>query len=75
MSKSRNIIATTVRKREIIRERRYVRVDTAIRRTSQLVVLEAQPGDAIFFTHAVTGLEIGEIHVGKNSFTARWIWD
>lgn len=69
------IIATLHRKRKVVKSRRYARIDTAIRRQSQLAVVEGEPKDVIEFSHAHTGLQIGTIRVGVGEFKAEWLWD
>lgn len=69
------IIATLHRKRKVVKSRRYARIDTAIRRQSQLAVVEGEPKDVIEFSHAHTGLQIGTIRVGVGEFKAEWVWD
>lgn len=69
------IIATLHRKRKVVKSRRYARIDTAIKRQSQLAVIEGEPKDVIEFSHAHTGLQIGTIKVGVGEFKAEWVWD
>jgi hypothetical protein len=69
------IIATLHRKRKVVKSRRYARIDTAIKRQSQLAVIEGEPKDVIEFSHAHTGLQIGTIRVGVGEFKAEWVWD
>lgn len=73
---TRNIVATLLRKNKPVFTRRYARVDTAVPRLSQVMMLEAQPRDVVELSHAVTGLWIGSIIMrvhGKLEST--WIWD
>lgn len=69
------IVATLHRKRKVVKSRRYARIDTAIKRQSQLAVIEGEPKDVIEFSHAHTGLQIGTIRVGVGEFKAEWVWD
>ena len=69
------IIATLHRKRKVVKSRRYARIDTAIKRQSQLAVIAGEPKDVIEFSHAHTGLQIGTIKVGVGEFKAEWVWD
>ena len=71
----RNIIASRVRGNQLLSVRRYVRLDTAIRRQTELAYLEGQPGDVIEFAHAVTGLQIGTIKVQVRRLITNWCWD
>ena len=69
------IVVTLHRKRRVVKTRRYARLDTAIRRQTQLAVLEGEPKDVIEIAHADTGLQIGTITVGVHTLKANWIWD
>ena len=71
----RNILASRVRGGALLDIRRYVRLDTAIRRQTELAYIEGQPGDVIEFAHAVTGLQIGTIKVQVRRLITNWCWD
>ena len=71
----RNIIASRVRGNILLSVRRYVRLDTAIRRQPELAYLEGQPGDVIEFARAETGLQIGTIKVQVRRLVTNWVWD
>lgn len=71
----RNIIGTWHRNKQVLTTRRYVRLDTAIRRLSQLAVLEGEPKDVIELSHAITGMQLGTMRVGVGQLTTNWIWD
>ena len=71
----RNIIASRVRGNLLLSVHRYVRLDTAIRRQTELAYLEGQPGDAIEFAHAETGMQIGTIKVQVRRIITNWVWD
>ena len=71
----RNIIASRVRGGALLDIRRYVRLDMAIRRQTELAYIEGQPGDVIEFAHAVTGLQIGTIKVQVRRLVTNWCWD
>lgn len=71
----RNILASRVRGGALLDIRRYVRLDTAIRRQTELAYLEGQPGDVIEFAHAETGMQIGTIKVQVRRIITNWIWD
>lgn len=76
MSRERNIIMTLHRGKKTVWVRRYARIDTAIRRGTQLTVLDGQPRDVMEMSHAVSGRQLGTIklQVG-NTITTSWIWD
>ena len=71
----RNILASRTRGNLLLSVRRYVRLDTAIRRQTELVYLEGQPGDVIEFAHAETGMQIGTIKVQVRRLITNWVWD
>ena len=71
----RNILASRVRGGALLDIRRYVRLDTAIRRQTELAYLEGQPGDVIEFAHAETGMQIGTIKVQVRRIITNWVWD
>ncbi len=71
----RPIVATWHRKNQAIGRRHYARLDTAIRRITQLAVLEGEPRDVVEFAHRHTGLQIGTIRVGVGKLTTNWIWE
>ena len=71
----RNILASRTRGGALLDIRRYVRLDTAIRRQTELAYIEGQPGDVIEFAHAVTGLQIGTIKVQVRRLITNWCWD
>ena len=71
----RNIIASRTRGNLLLSVRRYVRLDTAIRRQTELAYLEGQPGDVIEVAHAVTGMQIGTIKVQVRRLVTNWCWD
>ena len=71
----RNILASRVRGGALLDIRRYVRLDTAIRRQTELAYLEGQPGDVIEFAHAETGMQIGTIRVQVRRLVTNWVWD
>lgn len=71
----RNILASRVRGGVLLDFRRYVRLDTAIRRQTELAYLEGQPGDVIEFAHAETGMQIGTIKVQVRRLVTNWVWD
>ena len=71
----RNIIASRTRGNLLLSVRRYVRLDTAIRRQTELAYLEGQPGDVIEFAHAETGMQIGTIKVQVRRIITNWVWD
>ena len=71
----RNILASRVRGGALLDIRRYVRLDTAIRRQTELAYLEGQPGDVIEFAHAETGMQIGTIKVQVRRIITNWIWN
>ena len=71
----RNIVAILHRKNGQVWRRNYARLDTAIRRVTQLAVTEGEPKDVVEIAHAVTGLQIGTMKVGVNSLRASWVWD
>lgn len=70
----RNILASRVRGGALLDIRRYVRLDTAIRRQTELAYLEGQPGDVIEFAHAETGMQIGTIKVQVRRIITNWVW-
>jgi metal-responsive CopG/Arc/MetJ family transcriptional regulator len=76
MNYERNIIMTLHRDNKIVWVRRYARIDTAIRRCTQLAVLEGQPKDVMEMAHNISGRQLGTIklHTG-NKLTAQWLWD
>lgn len=70
-----NIIATLTRRGRVVWTRRYVRLNTAIRRQTDAAVLhELEPRDVIQFAHE-NGKWLGEMKVGVGSLTSKWIWD
>ena len=71
----RNIIASRTRGNLLLSVRRYVRLDTAIRRQTELAYLEGRPGDVIEFAHAETGMQIGTIKVQVRRLVTNWVWD
>ena len=71
----RNILASRVRGGALLDIRRYVRLDTAIRRQTELAYLEGQPGDVIEFAHSETGMQIGTIKVQVRRLVTNWVWD
>ena len=71
----RNIIASRTRGETLLAVRRYARLDTAIRRQTELAYLEGQPGDVVEFAHAETGLQIGTIKVQVRRLITNWCWD
>ncbi len=71
----RNILASRIRGGALLDIRRYVRLDTAIRRQTELAYLEGQPGDVIEFAHAETGMQIGTIKVQVRRVITNWVWD
>ena len=71
----RNILASRVRGGALLDIRRYVRLDTAIRRQTELAYLDGQPGDVIEFAHAETGMQIGTIKVQVRRIITNWVWD
>lgn len=72
----RNIVAQLHSKMGLLWTRRFARLDTAIPRATQLLMLEGQPGNVVEFSHAVTGLQLGTIklRVGGKMVTD-YIWD
>lgn len=72
----RNLIVTLHRKRKPLWARRYLRLDTAIPRITELMILGGEPGDVAEIAHAVTGMQIGTVRLraGGNLIT-NWSWD
>ena len=72
----RLVQAILTRKGAYIWKRNYTRVQTAIRRATELAFIEGQPGDVIELSHAATGMQIGTIklHVGDRITTQWTIW-
>lgn len=72
---TRDIVVHWWRNNKRVAERRFVRLETAIRRMSQLAYVEGQPGDVIEYTHRTTGAWIGGTKVRVGSFTTNWATD
>lgn len=73
MKTERNILVTYHSRKARNWTRRFVRLNTAMRRASELA-LAAKPWDVFELSHSLTGLQIGTIKVGVNSLRATWIW-
>ncbi len=71
----RPIVATVVRKRKVVDVRRYAYLNNAIKRMSELAMLELEPKDVVEFSHNDTGLQMGTLKVGIGELKANWIWD
>lgn len=72
----RLIQAILTRKSKYVWVRHYTRVQSAIRRATELAFLDGQPGDIIELSHVATGMQIGTIHLSVgNKITTTWtIW-
>lgn len=70
MSNLRNIVCQLHRGRDIIWTRYYKYIDTAVPRATALSLSKGQPLDVLQFSHAVTGLALGELRISaKQSMT------
>lgn len=72
----RPIVATFLREGKPLMTRRYIKIDNAIPRSTQILMWSGQPRDVVEFSHADTGLQIGTItvHAGGR-LTTDYIWD
>lgn len=72
----RPIIATFIREGRALMTRRYVKIDNAVPRTTQVLMWSGQPRDVVEFSHADTGLQLGtiKVHAG-GKLTTDYIWD
>lgn len=72
----RPIIATFLRAGKPLTSRRYIRLDNAIPRSTQILMWSGEPRDVVEFSHADTGLQIGtiKVHAG-GKLTTDYIWD
>lgn len=69
----RPVIATTFRRGSILYVRTYARLDTAVRRTTQLAVQSGYPGDVVEFADDRTGMQLGTVRVRTGGFMeVRW---
>lgn len=72
----RPIIAVLIRRGKQVCPRRYIRIDNAIPRSTQILMWSGQPRDVVEFSHADTGLQIGTIRVhAGGQLTTDYIWD
>lgn len=71
----RNLILTLHRKRKQMWVRNYSRIDTAVPRATQLLILEGEPGDVMELAH-VNGKQLGTIKMKVNGhIVANWEWE
>jgi hypothetical protein len=72
----RDIVATFIRRGVPQGTRRYIKIDNAIPRATQLLMQHGRPRDVVEFSHAVTGLQLGTIRVhAGGKLTTDYIWD
>lgn len=71
----RPILAIILRKNQEVDRRHYSRLNTAIRRMTELAMLEAEPRDVVEFSHKGTGMQIGTMKVGVKGIKTDWTWD
>ncbi len=72
----RLIVATFLREGMPLMTRRYIKIDNAIPRSTQILMWSGQPRDVVVFSHADTGLQIGTIKVhAEGKLTTDYIWD
>ena len=54
--------------------RRYLRLDTAAARATQLLIAFGEPGDVAELAHLGTGMQLGWVKVNANGTLSCW-WD
>ena len=69
----RNVLAILSRNGKYVNQRNYVRVQNAIRRSTERAFIDGEPGDVIELSHARTGIQIGTIKLSVgNKLYAQW---
>lgn len=74
MSNTRNLVASWIRKGDVIRTLSYTKCNNAVSRMTYHALHKAEPGDVIEVSHRHTGLWVGTIKVGVGKLSTSWLW-